>query len=117
MQDKRKEYFSFLSDAYKRHINSGISWGDLTNEFNELLGTINRLNVLREEYLDTGDKEVWRNMIELLPQSYNQKRTVQLNYQVLKNIYKSRKGHKLDEWQTFREWCETLPYFVEICGE
>ena len=94
-----------------------LEYEEPKNEFNELLGTINRLNVLREEYLDTGDKEVWRNMIELLPQSYNQKRTVQFNYQVLKNIYKSRKGHKLDEWQTFREWCETLPYFVEICGE
>ena len=94
-----------------------LEYEEPKNEFNELLGTINRLNVLREEYLDTGDKVVWRNMIELLPQSYNQKRTVQLNYQVLKNIYKSRKGHKLDEWQTFREWCETLPYFVEICDE
>lgn len=94
-----------------------LEYEEPKNEFNELLGTINRLNVLREEYLDTGDKGVWRNMIELLPQSYNQKRTVQLNYQVLKNIYKSRKGHKLEEWQTFREWCETLPYFVEICGE
>ena len=77
---------------------------------------INRLNAMRNLYLETKDKKYWWQIIQLLPSSYNQRATVQMNYQVLKNPYKSRKGHKLDEWQTFREWCETLPHFVEICG-
>lgn len=62
-------------------------------------------------------KKYWWQMIQLLPQSYNQKRTVQLNYQVLKNMYQARKNHKLDEWREFCKWCEELPYFKEICTE
>lgn len=54
-------------------------------------------------------------MIQLLPSSYNQRRTVQLNYQVLKTIYNARKDHKLDEWHDFCHWAEVLPYFKEIC--
>ena len=77
--------------------------------------TIDTLNVYREEYLKTKDKRCWWYLIQLLPSSYNQKRTVQLNYQVLKQMYFARKNHKLDEWHTFCEWCETLPYFKEIC--
>lgn len=60
-------------------------------------------------------KDLWWQMIQLLPSSYNQKRTVQLNYQVLKSMYFARKDHKLDEWQLFCEWMEELPYFKEIC--
>lgn len=60
-------------------------------------------------------KTVWWNMIQLLPSSYNQRRTVQLNYQVLKAMYHARRNHKLDEWHTFCDWVETLPYFREIC--
>ena len=71
---------------------------------------ISSLNVARELFLSTGDKKYWWQMIQLLPSSYNQKRTVMLNYEVLANIYKSRKNHKLDEWHTFCEWIETLPY-------
>ena len=71
---------------------------------------ISSLNVARERYLETKDKKYWWQMIQLLPTSYNQKRTVQLNYQVLKNIYHARKEHKLDEWRYFCEWIETLPY-------
>lgn len=75
---------------------------------------IDRLNVCRRVYNDVkgskGDKEVWWQMIQLLPSSYNQRRTVKLNYEVLANIYKSRKGHKLDEWREFCEWVENLPY-------
>ena len=56
-------------------------------------------------------------MIQLLPSSYNQKRTVQLNYQVLKSMYFARRHHKLDEWVEFCKWCESLPYFREICIE
>lgn len=69
------------------------------------------LNTCREAYLKTKDKKYWWQMIQLLPSSYNQKRTVMLNYEVLSNIYKSRKNHKLDEWRVFCDWIETLPYF------
>ena len=75
------------------------------------------LNVARELFLQTGDKKYWWQMIQLLPSSYNQKRTVQLNYQVLKNMYFARKNHKLDEWHTFCEEIGKLPYFKEICIE
>lgn len=78
---------------------------------------IDNLNTLREMYLETGDTEYWRQIIELLPQSYNQKRTVQLNYQVLKNMYHSRKAHKLDEWVDFCKWIEMLPYSEIITCE
>ena len=71
---------------------------------------IHNLNVCRELYLKTKDKKYWWQMIQLLPSSYNQRRTLYLNYEVLANIYRQRKGHKLDEWQTFREWIESLPY-------
>lgn len=63
----------------------------------------------------TCKKDIWWQMIQLLPSSYNQKRTVQLNYQVLKSMYFARKEHKLDEWRSFCTWCEDLPYFREIC--
>ena len=73
------------------------------------------LNEERENYLASEDKEDWWQMIQLLPTSYNQKRTVQLNYQVLKNMYHSRRHHKLDEWHTLCDWMEKLPYFKEVC--
>ena len=79
--------------------------------------TISWLNHCREKYLETKDKEYWWQMIQLLPSSYNQKRTVMLNYEVLANIYKSRRNHKLDEWHTFCDWIETLPYSELITGE
>ena len=63
------------------------------------------------------DKDAWWQMIQLLPTSYNQKRTVMLNYEVLHNIYFSRKDHKLDEWHTFCDWIESLPYSEIIIGE
>ena len=72
--------------------------------------TIECLNNARDEYLDTKDKFYWWQMIQLLPTSYNQKRTVLLNYEVLRNMYHSRKAHKLDEWISFCEWVKTLPY-------
>lgn len=93
--------------------------------------TVNTLNVFRDVYLNGGilrhengnrrcfgkkDKEIWWQMIQLLPSSYNQRRTVMLNYEVLANMYKSRKNHKLDEWHTFCDWIETLPYSELIRG-
>lgn len=72
--------------------------------------TIQYLNAVREAFIETKDKHYWWQMIQLLPSSYNQRRTVQLNYAVLKNIYHARKGHKLDEWNQFCQWIEGLPY-------
>lgn len=79
--------------------------------------TIEMLNAYRESYLETKDKQDWLQMIQLLPSSYNQKRTVMLNYEVLANMYKSRKGHRLDEWHTFCDWIESLPYSELITGK
>ena len=78
-------------------------------------GTIDSLNEARKLFLATKDKDYWWQMIQLLPSSYNQKRTVQLNYQVLKQMYFARQNHKLDEWHTLCDWMESLPYFKEIC--
>ena len=78
--------------------------------------TVDALNHYRSAYLRTKDKFNWWQMIQLLPSSYNQKRTVMLNYEVLANIYKSRKNHKLDEWHDFCHWIESLPYSDLITG-
>lgn len=82
-----------------------------------LLKTIQILNDWRKLYLKTKDKRYWWQMIQLLPSSYNQKRTVMLNYEVLAGIYPMRKNHKLDEWVKFCKWIETLPYPEIIVGE
>ena len=79
--------------------------------------TCDILNFYRVRYLETKDKKYWWQMIQLLPSSYNQRRTVMLNYEVLTNIYKSRKDHKLDEWREFCKWIATLPYSELITGE
>ena len=79
--------------------------------------TIYALNYYRDLYLQTKDKTYWWQMIQLLPSSYNQKRTVMLNYEVLANMYKSRKDHKLDEWHTLCDWIRELPYSELITGE
>ena len=84
--------------------------------------TINHLNDMRTWYNEipvednfVAKKEKWWQMIQLLPSSYNQTRNVMLNYEVLANIYKSRKNHKLDEWREFCKWIESLPYSELIC--
>lgn len=73
------------------------------------------LNRARTKFIETKDKRYWWQMIQLLPSSYNQRRTVQLNYEVLFNMYYARKYHKLDEWRAFCKVIETLPYFKTIC--
>lgn len=78
--------------------------------------TIQTLNQYRNLYLQTMDKKYWWQLIQLLPSSYNQKRTVMMNYKVLANIYKSLRNHKLDEWHTFCDWIETLLYSELITG-
>ena len=72
---------------------------------------------LKKMYELSDRKDAWWQMIQLLPSSYNQKRTVELNYEVLANMYKSRKNHKLDEWHTLCDWIESLPYSQLITGE
>lgn len=79
--------------------------------------TIDHLNRARTAYIDTKDKNHWWQMIQLLPSSYNQKRTVMLNYEVLANMYPARKNHKLDEWRDFCKFIETLPYSELITGD
>ena len=79
--------------------------------------TCDVLNFYRKKFLETGDKVYWWQLIQLLPSSFNQRRTWDLNYAVLRNIYHARKNHKLDEWHTLCNWIETLPYAEElICG-
>ncbi len=87
--------------------NDGVNW---------MNSIICRLNLLLAFYQKTKDKNYWWQIIQLLPSSYNQRRTVQLNYEVLLKIYRARKNHKLDEWRTFCSWIETLPYMSEFLG-
>lgn len=98
----------------------GVWWGtDGVNriEPKDILETIiESLNACHEAYVKTKDKKYWWQMIQLLPSSYNQKRTVMMNYEVLTNIYNSRKNHKLDEWHDFCDWIKTLPYSDFITG-
>ena len=107
-----------LDDFSHEHLETwrsedGIYHGGMIDS---LKRTIKELNYCREWFLTTKDKEWWYQMIQLLPSSYNQRSTVQLNYAVLRNIYHARKNHKLDEWHTFCEWVESLPYSQIITG-
>ena len=94
----------------------GGGWRGLS-PIDTLKATIELLNNARQLYLETKDKNYWWQMIQLLPSSYNQKRTVMLNYEVLASMYHQRKNHKLDEWRTFCEWIKTLPCSELITGE
>lgn len=99
--------------------NNGIMAGTEANDspMDILDNIIYALNVYHNAYLSTKDKRYWWQMIQLLPSSYNQRRTVQMNYEVLANIYKSRKDHKLDEWRELCKWIEGLPYSELITGK
>lgn len=89
----------------------------------KLLDDVKWLNAIREAYLNKKEtnkeeaKAIWYDLIKLLPSSFNQKSTVMLNYEVLANMYKSRKNHRLDEWHEFCDWIKTLPYSELITGE
>lgn len=115
--------------AEKEFTLDDFSHEHLEDSFTDNLGTIckadtimvlsiliNCLNYMRERYLYTKDKKYWWQMIQLLPSSYNQRATVMLNYEVLANMYHSRKNHKLDEWREFCKWIESLPYSELITG-
>ena len=106
----------FSHEHLFHNINDTEMWFDI--DFLKVLdNTIFYLNKARELYLKTHDKKYWWQIIQLLPSSYNQRRTVMLNYEVLANIYPMRKNHKLDEWRDFCEWIETLPYSELITRE
>lgn len=100
----------------KKFVLDDFSYEHLQAPMVEILKhIIHGLNDARDAYLSSKDKLMWWQMIQLLPSSYNQKRTVMMNYETLNNIYKSRKGHKLDEWSKgFMEWIESLPYAKEL---
>ena len=103
-----EEDFSFerLESGYEEYKGDDA----MHTAYCSMQNTISALNRLRYMYNITKNKKYWYAMIQLLPSSYNQKRTVMLNYEVLANIYKSRKNHKLDEWKDFCKWIENLPY-------
>lgn len=93
--------FTF-DDFSHEHLNDDV----IEKPFKDI---INCLNFFRDLYNQNHDKDDWWQMIQLLPSSYNQKRTVQLNYAVLRNMYHARRNHKLDEWRDFCSWVESLP--------
>ena len=113
---KKFELSDFSCEHLFHNVNDTEMWLDV-DFFNVLDNMIFYLNKARELYLETKDKQYWWQMIQLLPSSYNQKRTVMLNYEVLANIYPMRKNHKLDEWRDFCDWIETLPYSELITRE
>ena len=100
-----------LADFSHEHLSS----------FNKkiLLAYIDCLNTDRQRFVETKDKDHWWQIIQMLPSSFNQKRTIMLNYEVLVGMYRDRKNHKLDEWHTLCDWIESLPYseFITLNGE
>ena len=99
-----------IEDFSHEHLDSAM--------VSSLQSIISDLNTLRDRYNADRNKEVWYQMVQLLPSSYNQKRTVMLNYEVLRNMYISRKDHKLDEWRTFCKWVkDRLPYSELIVND
>lgn len=107
------------STMHKIHVRD-LTFDDFSHEHLDSDGcvalehTINRINANRKVFIATEDWEAWYRMIQLLPTSYNQRRTIKLNYAVLRAMYHARKHHKLDEWRKFCEWIKTLPYAEEL---
>jgi len=110
-----------LDDFSREHLDGGFVCAKRRDEhfssYDILKLTIEALNYHRAKFLETKDKYHWYQMIQLLPTSYNQKRTIMLTYEVLCNMRFWRKNHKLDEWHTFCDWIEELPYCELITGE
>lgn len=103
---------------YKPFEVSDFSADNMTTEgMEDLLTICTMLNKYRDRYEQTHDKKDWYNVVKLLPESYNQKRTVQINYAVLSNIWLARKGHRLREWHEFRDFISELPYSELITKE
>lgn len=99
-----------LDDFSVEHLNDDV----LNKPFKDIISC---LNFFRQLYVQDHDKDSWWQMIQLLPSSYNQKRTVTMNYENLLNIYETRRNHKLDEWKDFCKWIERLPNAELITGE
>ena len=112
------DYFSF-EHLHKKSFLHLIETIKILNDWRDIYlngGEVDNLDGTSCNVYEKNNKDVWLQMIQLLPSSYNQKRTVMLNYEVLANIYHSRKDHKLDEWNTFCHWIEELPYSELITG-
>ena len=105
-----------VNDFSHEHVEE-LTGDDYNMSYDFLLRTVDILNYYRKKFLETNDKKYWWQLIQLLPSSFNQRRTVQLNYAVLKNIYNARRNHKLDEWNLFCGWIERLPYSELITGK
>ena len=115
------EMNDFSFDHLPGYKNDKYKYAETVNIFEVIARPIvDTLNELRDSWLmcedESSKKTIWYSVLQLLPSSYNQKRTVMLNYEVLANIYKSRKNHKLDEWIEFCKWIESLPYSELITG-
>lgn len=107
-----------LEDFSHEHLIDTCLLEHVINELNIYRDVYNNYDKQTEQYKDEfSKKDIWWQMIQLLPSSYNQRRTVMLNYEVLANMYKSRKNHKLDEWRTFCEYVKTFPYSELITGK
>nr|DAJ83559.1 MAG TPA: hypothetical protein [Caudoviricetes sp.] len=107
-----------LDDFSHEHLISTYLLETIINELNIYRNIYNNYTEQTDEYkTQPSKKDIWWQMIQLLPSSYNQRRTIMLNYEVLANIYKSRRNHKLDEWRAFCEWIESLPYSELITGK
>lgn len=106
-----------LDDFSCEHMSQKWILEDIVNELNKAREYFNKYDQLDDSFKsDYSKKDLWWQMIQLLPSSYNQTRNVMMNYEVLTNIYKSRKDHKLDEWREFCKWIEELPYSELIVG-
>lgn len=108
-----------MNDFSCEHLEGYLDMEDeiCAEPLDDLAYLVDMLNLYRKLYIKTKDKKYWWQIIQLLPSSYNQKRTYLFNYEVLANMYKSRKNHKLDEWQNFCRYIETLPYSDLITGD
>lgn len=107
-----------IDDFSHEHLYSDCLLEDIINELNVYRDIYNNYDKQTDKYkAEFSKKDIWWQMIQLLPSSYNQKRTVMLNYEVLSNMYKSRSNHKLDEWRELCKWIESLPYSELITGE
>lgn len=102
-----------VNDFSHEHVEE-LTGDDYNMSYDFLLRTVDILNYYRKKFLETGDKVYWWQLIQLLPSSYNQRRTWDLNYAVLRNIYHARRNHKLDCWVQFCQFIETLPYAKEL---
>ena len=116
---EREIKWNYEQGAYRSYEDHDeeFNWVASHYAFDALYTTISAINHYREKFLETKDKKYWYQMIQLLPSSYNQRRTIDLNYEVLAAQYRQRKDHKLDEWHQYCDWIRGLPYSEFITME